>query len=124
MGIEEKDNCFYVAVARDGTEYFSDEPIKKVEDYINNEHNGTKRYDFFVNQWKEGVWGDYYSFLNFSDYGIFYGEDIMYDWLFSLPKGTIEAATGVKLTYKDGAKKIKIEPIQPIGIKWQIQEEL
>ena len=45
MKIEDNENEFYIAVARDGTEYFSEDLIKKVEEYINNEHEGSKRYN-------------------------------------------------------------------------------
>jgi hypothetical protein len=38
MKIEDNENEFYIAVARDGTEYFSEDLIKKVEDYNNNEN--------------------------------------------------------------------------------------
>ena len=47
----------------------------------------------------------------------------MDDWLITLPKGTIESATGVKLSYKDGVKRIKIKSVHPIGIKWEILED-
>ena len=120
MEIEDNKNLYYVCVSRDGTEYISEEEIKKVEDYIHNNYCDKPRYQAFMNQWEQGLFGDYYSYVQSCDRGIFYGDDLLYDYLFELPKGTIENATGVELSYKEGVKKVKLVSVKPVGIKFQI----
>lgn len=111
---------YYIAVARDGKEYFSDETIYSVEQYIKMYYEDTKEYDDFIDQWEKGKYGDYYTNRFYSDYGTFGDEDLMCDWLIELPQGTIENALGTKLTYEDGIKTVKITKAEPIGIKFEI----
>lgn len=120
MEISEKYNTFYICVDRKEREFISEDTPKKVEEYIKNSFQNKEKYEEFLSKWEEGFFGDYYSYIDYSDYGAFYGEDLEYDWLVELPKGTIESACGLKLSYKDGVKHIKIKSVSPIGIKFEI----
>ena len=120
MEISEKYNIFFVCVDRNEKEFISEDAPKKVEDYINDNLQNKTRYKEFLTKWQEGLYGDYYSYIDYSDYGVFYGEDLEYDWLLELPNGTIENACGKKLTYEDGVKEVRIRPVSPVGIKFEI----
>ena len=116
MEISDNYNTFYICVDRKEREFISEDAPKKVEEYIKDSFQNKEKYEEFLSNWEAGFFGDYYSYIDYSDYG----EDLEYDWLVELPKGTIESACGLKLSYKDGVKQIKIEPVYPIGIKFEI----
>lgn len=108
----ETTHIYYLFVDRNGNEYISEyEPhlvVDEISKHLNIPHQKEKAENMFKRH-QDGLYGDWYTWLeNVGGYGDCFGYNFVREWL-ELPKGTIEALYGKKLTIDDGWETVRFK---------------